>query len=76
MSDMHSKCQIVHALIERATADIRYYLDKIEQTNDTGWSPNSLRMIQMNNDAAELQCLAARVAELRSNMIRHFVPAE
>lgn len=69
MDNVHSKCNVVHEFVERATANINYQLDRLAECRSRGWSPETLQMIHLDNDARALEELAARVAQLRKFMI-------
>ena len=69
MSDIHNKCRIVHALTDRAVSDLTYYLDKLCWAESRGWSPDTLQMIQMGNDAKELRAIADRIETVRKFML-------
>lgn len=69
MNSVQTKCMIVHALVDRLEADLGYYLDRMESERDTGWSPETLQMIQMGNDVHVLHALSVRIATLRQSMI-------
>ena len=70
MSSVQTKCMIVHALVDKLEADLGYYLDRLEADRDSGWSPETIQMIQMGNDSGNLDRLSLRIAALRKSMIK------
>lgn len=70
MTDIQTKCMIVHALVSRLDSDIGYYLDSLETENDSGWSPETLQMIQMSGDVKMLHLLSLRLAKIQMSMLR------
>ena len=70
MSSVQTKCMIVHVLVDKLEADLGYYLDRLEADRDSGWSPETIQMIQMGNDSGNLDRLSLRIAALRKSMIK------
>lgn len=72
-------CECVHSLTGRAERDYDLFLEKIEQAHDTGWSPDTLEMIQLVNDAKALRKLADRIENSQARLTsgyERFVAAE
>lgn len=66
---IHRLTDAVHSIVDRAEDGLRLFLDKIERAHEAGWSPDTLPLIHMANDARTLRMLADRIDTEREKLI-------
>jgi hypothetical protein len=59
----------VHSIVDTVEDGLELFLGKIERTHETGWSPETLPMIHLANDARTLRALADRIDAERTRLI-------
>lgn len=64
----------VHSISDRAENGINFFLDKLEQSGQSGWSPETLHMIHLKNNARTLRQLADRMDKELEQMTAGYVP--
>lgn len=64
----------VHSISDRAENGIGFFLDKLEQSGQSGWSPETLHMIHLKNNARTLRQLADRMDRELEQMTAGYVP--
>lgn len=61
--------ELLHDMTGRYEDGFRHYLDKLARQNESGFSPETLAMIWMANDASTLRRLAADLDREREKLI-------
>lgn len=61
-------CDAMHQVTEHMEQASGLFLGKIEQTNDSGWSPETLWMRRLHNDAEALRRIADRIEGARNQL--------
>jgi len=69
-NDIHRLTAAVHSIVDNAESGLTLFLDKIDTAHDRGWSPETLPIIHMANDAATLRMLADRIDVERERLVR------
>ena len=62
-------CLLIRQHTDNLTADIKYWLDELDNLKETGWSPDALPMIQLASDAVALRALAEAIETTRFGLI-------
>lgn len=66
---IHRHTDAIHSIVDRAEEGLKLFLDKIDATHDSGWSPETLPVIHLQNDERTLLKLADRIRETRMKLI-------
>ena len=66
---IHHYTDAVHSVTDRAEGGLNLFLDKLADLHDSGWSPNTLPMMHLANDARTLRALADRIDAEREKLI-------
>ena len=66
---IHRLTDAVHSIVDRTEDGLKLFLDKIDRTHDSNWSPETLPMIHLANDARKLRDLADRIDAEREKLI-------
>ena len=62
-------CTAIHTLTDKAQDGLGYFLDLLKKDRG-GWSPETLAMIHLENDAKQLRALADRIDAERERLTR------
>lgn len=73
-AQVRSWLDTTHAIIDRAETGANLFLDKLEQSGQSGWSPETLHMIHLKNNARTLRQLADRMDKELEQMTAGYVP--
>lgn len=66
---IHRHTDAIHSIVDRAEEGLRLFLDKVDNAHDSGWSPETLPMIHLQNDERTLRNLADRIRDTREKLI-------
>jgi len=69
-AEVRRYCDLIHASVNKAEADINWLLGKIAAAGDSGWSSESLQMIQFVADTKILWLLADKIDHARNILIQ------
>lgn len=66
---VHGHASVIHLLVNRAEADIKFYADRLGALNESGFSPGTMPIMQLTTDAKILRDLADRLDVEKEKLI-------